>query len=331
MSRRKEFQKALKREVENRGNKNNKRNREYLAIFLSVLFFLSILQASVSHDPYLLESNKSAKTEPFLNTEDGIGPVVSGSLTAIGQKIFQFTSSGGQAQIIQHVNGFYNTTYDTMFYVVCTSVNAYNGANIESGGAGGAKSSIYNIMQNEGYNYTKCVETGGHCKIFIIDGHEVKIWVPTYTSETESPNSGFLEAPTPSGYEPQGTQGTITQGIGVEASISGGVSFFGISGSVSSSALYYITTTYNIPIMTVNVIHANQYCFGSYQQYYAGGNTYDSFTSMIATNFTPGYTQHISITSGANVTWSTYFLGFPTLHMESVKETSLYASKNVIS
>lgn len=184
---------------------------------------------------------------------------------------------------------YYNSASDLLIYVLQTCINAINGANI-AGCKWAGSHTIYNVIENEGYCGEYCISPGHYqLERRIGTGPEyICVWVPPVKG-TKFDSYGDFINPTPNGYYEHGSQGSV--------SLSTTFSACGISAGIS--------TTYNIPIYTVDVGNNSQSCFSSFQIYCKGGQTYDQFVSMIETKYHPDARQEVHLSSTNSVTYIT--------------------------
>lgn len=210
--------------------------------------------------------------------------VPTAGLQYLGEKIFNWKSSDGRNQVTQYASAYYNSTYNCIFYLVDTYMNAWNGANLESGGAAGDKSTVYNIMDGEGYSSTYWIHTPwGNFPI------------------TTFSNYGYLQDPSRPGYITQSQTGSVSYTSSFQATVGG------TGGSVGGQV--GVTTTYDIFAGYFDVTHVTQNFFGSYYQSNTGGQTFGQFQSVIETLYNPGHPQFITLNSGGNVTFNAKLSG----------------------
>lgn len=242
-----------------------------MAIFVILIVIGSMLgitgivnNSSTSIAPGLNMGGKGAPEQALLT--DGINQLC---VTYLCSFCYQHKSSGGHSVLDQHVYIYENQTYSLLFFVLSTDLSAINGANLNSGRAAGASSTIYNSFTNPGYflcyKYNKFLN-----KCIPI--------VETYGNMLERSPSDAI-------YNSQ--LGTI--------SISSTLSDGGVSIGVKTTYDVYASCAFSTRLTD----HHSDWCFICN----VGGHLSTSFKTSTAVHFKSGYRAAITVTSIGNVTY----------------------------
>ncbi len=245
-----------------------------IASAIIVMFMLPTIGMSSS----ILNSPNSSTGSTVINYLPESGTVSNGmvsySVKQLYTKYTTETSTNGDTNAIQYFYVYYNSTYNLLFYVLDSKVNALNGANINSNNAVGASNTIYSSIYCPRYEVP-----------VNLWGHRFN-WPVPY---------GDLQDEHPSGCYQSGVQAQVT----VSASVTVGASGGGISGSATVGVSY----TYDLYDFCMEEKHGltnnDQWQFESH----VGGKSYARFVTATAVNYKPGYQQAIDYSSIGNTTY----------------------------
>lgn len=283
--------------------KLSKSKRKYLirgGATFTVILFLGMTAMTTLPNENINARLNGMNVSPF-SSSSGLTVGVTGPLTEVICHIYDKSST---YQEVRHIEAaFYNSNSGKIIYVLKTVINAKNGANILAQNAKGTKSTIHNVMKNEGYIgpiEVTCIDPAHkelERRVSKNGGIEyVCVCVPASTYQKTSCGVkayGDFVYLTPCNTYKVGDLGSTTLSISIDGSEDG----VGVTAGVSS--------TYIIPDCTIGPVHCYPNSFCSYQQYCIKGQTYDSFTSMVETKYYPNSGQGITLGSQTNVTYCT--------------------------
>ena len=245
-----------------------------IASAIIVMFMLPTIGMSSS----ILNNLNSSSGSTVINYLPESGTVSNGMVSdcvkQLCTKYTTETSTNGHTNVIQYFYVYYNSTYNLLFYVLDSKVNAYNGANINSNNAAGAPSTICSSISCP--SYMAIGNWFGH-----------RIYMPT--------PYGHLQYSSPNEKVQSGQCGQVT----LSASVSAGASACGVSVSGTVGVSY----TYDLYDFCVDQLHGSftndQWVFESHE----AGQTYARFVTATAVDYKPGYQQRISYCSIGHTTY----------------------------